>query len=320
MPRKTKTSRTKKATQPKSDPYQEVTDNIIKALEGGTAPWVCPWDRTAGLPRNGHSGHIYNGINVMLTWGAGYADARFYTFNQVKKNYGGSHVRRGEKSTPVIKWLFLKVDEKDDNGNPTGKTKTIPRLRVYRVFNHEQIEWAEGQEPQLPEGNDFDPEAACVEAATLLSEAGCELKHGGARACYSDSTDEVRLPPARLFESPEAYWATALHEAAHWTGHKSRCNRDMTGRFGSESYAAEELVAELGAAFLCADLGIQGKLQHPSYIANWLKVLRDDKYAIFTAARHAREAVAFLKGEAPSKKAGAPKADEPTNENLAEAA
>jgi len=293
MPRKPKTSRTKKARQP-SDPYQVVTDNIIASLEKGVAPWVCPWDRTAGLPRNGQSGHIYQGINVMLTWGAGYSDPRWYTFNQVKKNYGESHVRRGEKSTPVIKWLFLKVEEKDDNGNLTGIVKTIPRLRVYRVFNHEQIEWADGKEPQLPDGNDFDPEAACVEAATLLSEAGCELKHGGARACYSDRTDEVRLPPAKLFESPEAYWATALHEAAHWTGHKSRCNRDMTGRFGDESYAAEELVAELGAAFLCADLGVQGKLQHASYIQSWIRLLGGDKYALFHCAARAREAVGFL--------------------------
>jgi len=136
-----------------------------------------------------------------------------------------------------------------------------------------------------------------------VADIGVVIKTGGSRAFYDKDNDFVGMPPARAFKSPEDFWATELHEATHWTGHKARCDRDLTGRFGDESYAAEELVAELGSAFLCADFGIKGHLQHPEYIGNWLKVLKGDKYAIFSASRLAREAIAFLKGEKARKEA-----------------
>ena len=278
------------------DAYKAVTDQIVAALEKGVVPWVCPWDRSMGLPRNGSSNYIYKGINVWACWASGYGDPRWYTFNQVRKY--ASHVRKGEKGTLIVKWLFLKVEEKDAQGNKTGRTRNVPRLKVYSVFNHSQVEWADDKEPKLPEtGLAIDPNVACAEAAALLTTVGIRIGNGGARAYYNKADDTVNLPPANAFKTAEGYWSTALHEATHWTGHASRCNRDMSGRFGDESYAAEELVAELGSAFLCADFGIQGSLQHPEYIGNWLTVLKGDKYAIFTASRLAREAVALLKGD-----------------------
>lgn len=286
----------------KRDRYEQVTMAIVNALEKGTAPWVCPWDRSQGHAHNGKSGHVYQGINMLLCWAKDFDDPRFFTYNQVKK-YGKSHVKRGEKGTPIVKWLFLdkKVKEEDADGNEVERTKRVPILKTYTVFNFTQVEWDPDHQPKEKKGNDIDPESACAEAAALVKKTGAKVKHGSGRAGYRPSTDSIGMPKPGAFDDANAYWATLLHEVTHWTGHESRCNRDLKNRFGSEKYAAEELVAELGAAFLCADLGIEGKLQHKEYIASWIKVLKDDKYALFTAARLAREAVAFVKGEKDSK-------------------
>jgi antirestriction protein ArdC len=174
-------------------------------------------------------------------------------------------------------------------------------LKTYTVFNFEQIEWDPEHMPKGIELKDINPEAACAEAACLIKKTGATIKHGGGRAFYRSSDDFIGMPEPGAFEDANAYWATLLHEVTHWTGHASRCARDLQNRFGDEKYAAEELVAEMGSAFLCTDLGIQGKIQHASYVSNWIKVLRNDKYALFTAARLAREAVAFAKGEKASK-------------------
>lgn len=293
MTRKTTKTKTRKSY-PKKDHYQVVTDQIVAALEAGTTPWVCPWDRVAGLPHNGHSGHVYRGINTWLTWASGHNDPRWFTFKQVG-NYGTSHVRKGEKSTPIIFWSFVKKTDEDDDG--TTRTRTIPMLRTFAVFNYTQIEWDAEHMPKGVELRDIDPATACAEAAAFVTETGAEVVHGGNRACYSPSMDRISMPEAGAFKDAQNYWSTLLHEVTHWSGHTSRCNRDLKGRFGSEAYAAEELVAELGSAFLCADFGIKGGLQHPEYVANWLKVLKGDKYAVFTAARLAKQAVTFLKGE-----------------------
>jgi antirestriction protein ArdC len=153
---------------------------------------------------------------------------------------------------------------------------------------------------------DVKPGQEYTEAKKLLSEVtserGLKLSHTlNGVACYKPHSDEVEMPEAGLFKTEADYWSTMWHEVTHWTGHETRANRQLKNRFGCEKYAAEELVAELGAAFLCFDMGVQGKLQHEEYIANWIKVLKDDKYAIFTAARLAREAVAFAKGEKKAK-------------------
>jgi len=280
---------------PKADHIQETTDKIVAALESGVAPWVCPWDRSVGFPRNGHSGRQYNGINVVLLWLSGYHDARWYTYKQVSEGgYGASHVKRGEKGTKIVFWQFIKKTETDET---TGEDtqKVIPFCRAFTVFNHMQIEWEAGKEPGANGGNSpVDPATEFNAAAEYFEAVGASVTHGGGTAAYSKAPDEIYLPPAAAFNSAADYWATRSHETVHWTGHKSRCDRDMTGRFGDEAYAAEELVAEMGSAFLCAFLGVKGKLQHASYLAHWIKILKGDKYAIFTAARKAKEAIVYL--------------------------
>lgn len=286
------------------DNYQLITDHITAALEelaAGTrtiAPWQRPWNASAAAAHNGHTGHVYRGINLLLIWCSGYADPRWYTFKQVSDNYGASHVRKGEKGTTVT--FFQVVSVKDDDETTDGKrARRRPLLRTYTVFNHAQIEWEAGREPAAPELKALDPAAAHAEAMAALVATGASVEHGGERACYSPSLDAIRMPPVGAFRDEAAYISTRAHETVHWTGHTTRCARDLSGRFGSESYAAEELVAEIGAAFFCADFGLPSQLDenHLPYLASWIKVLRGDKFAIFTAARLAREAVGYIRGE-----------------------
>ncbi len=297
MARKTHKHRTYEV---RNDLYAEVTNRIVAALEQGTAPWVCPWrrDGESGRPRNGASGHVYRGVNTILTGMAGFASARWYTFNQAKRL--GGRVRRGEKGTRVVYWKFIQAEAPSEDGEQEDHGRRVPLLRSYTVFNAEQIEWPEASEhapcvDDLDSGTRLDEHDAAV---ALIEATWADIRHGGDRACYSPSADMIRLPAPGRFQQPGDYYATALHELAHWTGHESRLARDLAGRFGSEAYAAEELVAELAAAFLCADLGIPGQLQHAEYIGSWIRVLRGDKRAIFTAARHAQEAADLLTGVA----------------------
>jgi antirestriction protein ArdC len=288
----------RKGSEERVDQYQKVTDQIVAALEKGTAPWVCPWDKGFDLPRNGSSNRPYSGINVLMLWASGCKDPRHYTYRQAQEI--GGHVRRGEHGTTVIKWLFLKGTQKDTDGNvrlENGQpvTKTVPILKTYTVFNHSQIEWDAGKEPKREVRANVDPAAAHATVDAFVKGTGAKVRDGLGRACYSPLTDDIGMPSPASFKDVGAYWGAMLHELTHWTGHASRCKRSLDARFGSESYAAEELVAELGSAFLCADFGISGTLQHPEYIGNWIQVLKGDKYALFTAARLAREAMAFLK-------------------------
>jgi len=290
----------------KFDSYQVITDTIIAALEAGPGAWKKNWASLgiSGLPYNGNSNRHYNGLNIWLLAMAGYADPRWYTFKgskeatgYVKKGRGyvwtgegqdPKHgVRKGEKGTKIIFWKFIFKTETDTDGREV--TRSIPILRIYTVFNATQISGIEPlEEPEVVE-DPYEGAQACQQR--LIDSDGMVLNFGGDRAYYSPGSDYVQLPHLHQFDTIEAYWSTAMHEFGHWTGHTSRLNRDFSGRFGTESYAMEELVAELTAAFTCASLGIEGgELQHPEYISNWLKVLGGDKYAVFTAASKARAA------------------------------
>lgn len=293
-------------TAPKNDWYQDVTDRIIAALEAGPGEWSKPWKSlgTNGMPRNGKSGRHYNGLNVWLLALAGYSDARWYTFNQAKDL--GANVRKGEKGTKIVYWQF--IPEKDENGVETGKK--IPLLRVFTVFNAQQIDGLPGVE-KAPE---VDPTVGFEKAAEIVAKLGVSMNHGGDRACYIPAEDRIRLPEPGQFANLAHYWSTTLHELGHWTGHASRLDRKLGNRFGSNEYAMEELVAEITAAFTCAALGIEGELAHPEYIGHWLKVLKGDKYAVFAAAREAQKAANFiLTGGG----AEAEESDEPTSETEA---
>ncbi|CAI0837850.1 DNA primase TraC [Serratia proteamaculans] len=281
---KTKFSRTK------SDIYQTVTDSIISALETGVKPWSCPWQRVpgmSGLPSNYATGAAYSGMNIMLLWYSaseqGFSDSRWMTYKQAKAE--GGQVRKGEHGTTAIFYATLEKE------NDAGEVEHIPMLKTFTVFNVQQIDGlALTTETVSPEAT-FDP---LPQAENLLRKSGANIIEKGQNAFFIPSTDEIHLPERYLFADAANFYATGLHELVHWSGGKSRLNREMKGKFGSEGYAFEELIAELGSAFLMADLGIVGAVQHESYIASWLKALRNDKRYIFKAASSASKAHRYL--------------------------
>ncbi|WP_294538190.1 zincin-like metallopeptidase domain-containing protein [uncultured Rhodoblastus sp.] len=276
------------------DLYQSVTLSIIADLEAGVPVWVQPWKtkkRTSLglLPANLATGRTYSGINIPVLWqaakSAGYADHAWMTFQQALAL--DAHVRKGEKGTHIVftKKLLVKGDDDDDNA------RQISMLRGYTVFNVSQIDGlptklATPEEVTCPTEDDIDRFIAATKA---------EIRHGGSRACFVPALDIIQLPALSAFVNIESYYATKLHELGHWSGHDSRLNRDLKNRFGTKAYAAEELIAELTSAFLCAHLGINGELRHASYIDNWIALLKEDNRAIFTAASKASQAADFLR-------------------------
>jgi len=271
------------------DLYQTVTDQIIAALEAGTKPWECSWDRAGGLPYNVSTGAQYQGINVLLLWMAAmrkrYGSSAWLTYKQAQAM--GGQVRRGEKS---VCGIFYKLRELRRRDEADEDPRTVPVIKPFWVFNLEQIDGIE--DPHAAEGPGFDP---IERAEAVMVGSGAQILEGGPKAFYQPQVDVVRLPDRSRFPHAGDFYATGFHELTHWTGHKSRLARDLSGRFGTESYAAEELVAELGAAFLMADVGLQGTVQdHASYLDSWLRVLKNDKRAIFHAAKLATQAHHFL--------------------------
>jgi antirestriction protein ArdC len=273
------------------DIYQQITDKIIAALEAGVAPWVKPWATTgAGLPRNAVTGRPYSGINTVLLGMSDFSSPLWLTYNQAKEV--GAQVRKGEHGTTVV---FYKPFQVADVNNPEGPEKSIPMLRSFTVFNVWQIDNLPEKYTPAPEIVLVDNFADNEQAERLLAKAA--IVHGKSKACYIPSADVIWMPNKADFKSMGDYYATGLHELGHWTGNKSRLAREFSGRFGDAAYSMEELVAELNAAYLCAHCGIDGQLQHDSYIAAWLKVLKNDKRAIFTASSAARKAAEFLIGK-----------------------
>lgn len=281
-------------SQTKTDIYQTVTDSIIKALESGVKPWQCPWKRNgqiSGIPSNYTTGDAYSGINIMLLWCSaaqqGFQDSRWMTYNQAKS--AGAQVRKGERGTMAIFYKTLEK-ERDD-----GEVEHIPVLKHFIVFNAQQTDGlprdGSDTQPAQPAGNIFDP---LPQAETLFKRSGAKITERGQQAFFRPATDEIYLPERHLFSRADDFYATGLHELVHWSGHQSRLSRDMKGRSGSEEYAFEELIAELGSAFLMADLGLSGDVQHESYIASWLTKLRNDKRYIFRAASAASKAHRYL--------------------------
>lgn len=264
--------------------YRSVTAAIVAELEKGAAPWVKPWTADAVLmPQNAITGRLYNGINVLILWMTAqarlYRSNRWLTFQQSLQQ--GACVRKGEKGTHVV--LVKRLPQKEDE----EEKKPGALMRTFTVFNVDQVDGLEAS--QEPVG------ATRTPIMPFALQTGAKIEHGHPMACYVPSRDLVCMPNAESFTGEEHYHATLLHELTHWTAHESRLNRDLKGRFGSKAYAAEELIAELGAAFLCAHLGINGELRHAGYIGNWLELLKEDQKAIFTAAAKASQAADFLR-------------------------
>ncbi|NOI26692.1 ArdC family protein [Vibrio mediterranei] len=288
----------KKVTDKKQmDIYQVVTDRIIEALEKGVKPWECPWDESgiSSLPKNFTTHANYQGVNILLLWDAlytkGFLSNQWLTFNQAKKL--GGNIRKGEKSTRLIKYNVWEKEEENQHGELVQKHCT--GITSFCVFNIEQTEGIEYETPTQPEPTitacDWELFQHVQEA---IDNTGASIQEKGVRAFYRPSTDEIVMPEKYRFSRACDYFATLTHELTHWSGNKNRLNRLKNKKFGSRDYAFEELVAELGSAFLMAEFGFTGELQHASYIESWLQALGKDKTYIIHAASLASEAHQFI--------------------------
>ncbi len=290
-------------TEGRFDVHQHVTDQIIAAMEKGAGDWQMPWHRSSHAltrPKNIASGNAYRGINILALWVAteanGYSHGIWGTYKQWQEK--GAQVRKGERSSVIVFYKELERSREDD----PSETETRLFARASRVFNAAQVDGF-----TLPAG-EIEPtedKTHPINAADAFAAAtGARITIGGNAACYRPGPDAIAMPERRLFtgsatSSPtEAWYSTLLHELTHWSGAEHRLARDLSGRFGSDSYAMEELVAELGAAFLCAELGITAapRPDHAAYLAHWVKVMKADKKAVFTAASAASRAADYLSG------------------------
>lgn len=277
----------------KFDLYQSVTDKIIEAIEAGVQRDGKPlWSGAGatGMPYNRKSGKTYSGVNVLMLWlaamEAGFCSSSWLTFKQARE-LGGS-VKKGSKGVQVV---YFSTVERETTNRETGEidTRAVGFLKSYTVFNLEQCESIEdGIVRRTFTGNEA--------AELVMTRSGASIIEQGGKAFFRPSTDEIYLPERTRFTADEGFYSVAMHELTHWTGGNGRLAREFSGRFGSEAYAFKELVAELGAAFICADLGLipATMADHASYIQSWLKVLKHDKKAIFTASSQASKAHAFL--------------------------
>jgi antirestriction protein ArdC len=282
--------------------YQQVTDTIIKQLESGAAPWVKQWQGSSGS-HNVITGKQYQGINTLIlsmsAAAGGFKSNTWGTYKQWLEK--GGQVRKGTKGTTIIFYSPVSGTKVTASGEEKSYHYV---LKSYSVFNGDQIDGYTA--PVLPVKK-FNSIAALE---SLAAASGAVINHGGDKAFYSPSQDFIQMPNKTDFKNEAAYYATLLHELTHWSGAASRLNRDLSGRFGNEAYAAEELIAELSAAFLCSQYHINGDLRHAGYIASWLRVLKNDNKAIFKAAALAQKSADYIKAFASSEEAAQPVAEE----------
>lgn len=281
----------------KRDVYRTVTDAIIQAIERGVSNWKMPWNTSgqfAFSPINVTTKRPYRGINTLCLWASaqakGYESGQWGTYQQWHERK--AQVRRGEKSTTVVFWKFACADDADgtDDGMPKAESRLL-FTRGYSVFNAAQVD---GYTPKA------ETERSILErieqAEAFFKSLGAAVRHGGNQAYYAPVSDHIQMPPFNAFVENVSYYSTLAHEHSHWTANAGRCDRQLGKRFGDNAYAAEELIAELGAAFTCAHLGLstEPRADHAAYINSWLKVLKADSRAIFTAASKAQQATDWM--------------------------
>ncbi|MBX9918178.1 MAG: ssDNA-binding domain-containing protein, partial [Nitrosomonas sp.] len=282
--------------------HEQVAENLIEQLKKGVAPWQKPWepgDLLAALPVNPTTGKRYRGINSLNLMSLAYTDPRWLTYKQAVSL--GAQVRKGEKSTLVQYWKFTEEHiKKDDSGNPilNNEGQAIkeqvrlerPRVFYAAVFNAQQMDNLPELDIKAP---DWDP---LERAEHILQASNAVIRHGEAdRAFYRPSTDSIHLPHKHQFSTPDRYYATALHELGHWTGHELRLNRDLAHPFGSEGYGREELRAEIASMLLSGELGIgHDPGQHVAYVSSWIKALQEDPTEIFRAAADAEKIQGYV--------------------------
>lgn len=288
-------------TSPHADVYRRITDRIVADLEKGVRPWLKPWSAEHGTGRIARplraNGIPYRGINVLMLWGTacerGYTSPHWITFRQAQEL--GGHVRKGETGSLVVYANTITRTE-TDSGTGEETERDIPFMKGYTVFNVAQVEGLPAQFHAAPAPVPGPPQRI-ARAETFIAATGAIIRHGGNRAFYSPASDHVQMPPLEAFREVEAYYATLAHELTHWTKGPGRIEREFgRKRFGDAGYAMEELVAELGAAFLCADLDLapEPRDEHAAYLGHWLAVLKADSRAIFHAAAHAQRAADYL--------------------------
>jgi antirestriction protein ArdC len=278
------------------DIYAEVTNALVSSIEADPGKPIMPWNRTGTntVPSNIASGSEYSGINIINLWVTaqvrGFATGTWGTYRQWREK--GASVQKGQKSTPVIFYKQVTRESVD------GEDESYRVLKYFNVFNADQVDGTDL--PTLSDSAEPVERIAAVDA--VIAKTGVHIREAGAQAYYSPTDDRITMPEStRFFDTvsgtrSENYFAVLLHELTHWTGHPSRCDRDLRNRFGNAAYAMEELVAEIGSAFFCARLGISSspREDHAQYLGNWLSVLKDDKKAIFTAAARAQAAIDFV--------------------------
>ena len=296
----------------RGDFYKEVTNKIIAALENNTRPWVQPWDGgILPIPMR-HNNRLYQGINTLILWQAasegGYNSPYWMTFKQAKLL--GGNIKKGEKAATIFYASSCTLgnnEEEDKQKERSGQNLALNQeqksiykkfMKSYKVFNANQIDGLQEKYYKvLSTENNTKELEKLPRLEEFVKNTKANIKHGGIRAYYRESSDHIQMPEMKLFKNSNAYYSTLCHELTHWSGSKERLNRNLGGkRFGDNGYAMEELVAELGAVFLCSLLGINpdAREDHAPYIASWLKVLKSDKRAIFNAASLAQSASNYL--------------------------
>ena len=282
----------------KRDVYETVTSSIISAIEKGVGNWRMPWHtsgRHAFSPINVTSHKPYRGINTVCLWAAagakGYESGEWGTYKQWQDR--GAQVRKGEKSTTVAFWRFANnaTESQDDGDEAPASGSRLLFTRGYSVFNSAQVDsYTPKAEPDMPVLERIE------QAEAFFRTVGADLRHGGNQAYCRPSDDHIQMPTFQAFKENLSYYSTLAHEHTHWTAKADRCDRQLGKRFGDSAYAAEELIAELGAAFTCAHLGLstEPREDHAQYIQSWFKVLKADKRAIFTAASKAQQAADWM--------------------------
>lgn len=281
-----------------SDIYENVTARIVEAMETAGRDWQRPWLAVSHMPKNATTGRQYNGVNVVNLWLTVSESGLWASYKQWASI--GAQVRQGERGTMIVYAGTGVAKEKSEDGDKGEKGENTYRfLRSSFVFSAEQVDGY-----TAPTVATLSPVERNEGAERFIAATGAKIQHGKGGAYYAPELDYIGMPAREAFTATatstreESYYSAALHELAHWSGHKSRLARDLNNRFGSQAYAAEELIAEMGAAFLCAELGIspQPRADHAQYLNLWLAVLRSDKRAIFTAASAATKAAEFLRG------------------------
>lgn len=284
----------------RNDLHERITQQIIQAIEAGAGDYQMPWNRVgsnASLPQNPVGKYQYHGINVLSLWASQqlktFTSGQWATYRQWQSI--GAQVRKGETGSSTVFYQPIIAGDQSNSANDSEESASRLGsrpfiLKMATVFNADQVDGFHPENVTLPTAQRHEL------AERVIKESGARILWGGDKACYLPTRDEIHLPSPEAFASTEAYYGVAFHELIHWTGHSSRCDRDLSGRFGSSAYAMEELVAELGAAFVAAKVGLseEPRMSHAQYINSWLDVLRRDKKAIFVAAARANEASLVL--------------------------